>query len=81
MRPIRPQLIEQICRVVDKVLADPIIKDIIDQCWIDGANTYIKQDEEILKRDPNFRERRFAPPKRTLLRNHVDTRSVQEDEI
>lgn len=52
---------------MDKVLADPINKEMIDQCWVDGANTYIKQDEEILKKDPKFRERRFVPPKRTVL--------------
>jgi hypothetical protein len=52
---------------VDKVLADPIIKEMIDQCWIDGANTYIKQDEEILKKDLNFKERRFIAPKRTVV--------------
>src|SRR5438477_292847 len=36
----------------------------IDHCWIDGASTYIKQDPEILKKDPKFRERRFTAPKR-----------------
>lgn len=49
---------------MDKVLADPINKEMIDQCWIDGANTYIKQDEEILKKDEKFRERRFVAPNR-----------------
>lgn len=56
---------------MEKVLADPIIKEMIDQCWIDGASTYIKQDAEILKKDPKFRERRFTAPKRISSYSNV----------
>jgi hypothetical protein len=52
---------------VDKVLADPAMKDLIEMCWIDGAKTYIKQEPDILKKDPDFASRRFAPPKRTAV--------------
>lgn len=56
---------------MEKVLADPIIKEMIEQCWIDGANIYIKQDPEILKKDPKFRERRFTAPKRISSYSNV----------
>jgi hypothetical protein len=48
-------------------LLSAVLTEMIDQCWIDGANTYIKQDEEVLKKDPNFKERQSIAPKCTIL--------------
>jgi hypothetical protein len=49
--------------VVDKVLADKEIQRMLDECWKDGAKTYIKQDPSF-KDIPGFESRRFSPPKR-----------------
>jgi hypothetical protein len=46
-------------------MAEPGIADMIEQCWIDGAKTYIKHDPS-LEKDPEFTKRRFLPPKRTI---------------
>jgi hypothetical protein len=50
-------------------------------CWIDGAKTYIKQDDNILKRDPDFMSRRFTPPKRSSISCYIDVRPIQENAL
>ena len=51
---------------MDIVLSDPIIAEMIDQCWIDGAKRYLKEDPS-LEKIPGFSQRRFTPPKRMPL--------------
>jgi hypothetical protein len=65
---------------VEKVMAEPGIADMIEQCWIDGAKTYIKQDPS-LEKDPEFTKRRFSPPKRIILGFFLMNRSIQEDAL
>ena len=42
----------------------------IDECWKDGAKTYIKHDPSF-KDIPGFEERRFVPPKRASSKSMV----------
>ena len=48
---------------MDKILNDKTLKKMLDECWKDGAKTYIKQDPSYAD-IPEFEERRFEPPKR-----------------
>jgi len=48
-------------------MADPHIAEMIEQCWVDGAKTYLKQDPSLEEKDPDFSKRRFVPPKRNSL--------------
>ena len=40
----------------------------LDECWKDGAKTYIKHDPSYAD-IPKFEERRFTPPKRMFYSN------------